>query len=84
MTFVDDVVLCARIKEELEEKLEQWREALEKIEMRVSRSKKEYMCLNGAATGSVEMGASQLPRVEELTYSGSTLQTDRGVKAELN
>ena len=32
MVFADDVVLCVREKEELEEHLEQWREALEKEE----------------------------------------------------
>ena len=30
MMFADDVVLCAREKDELELELEQWREALEK------------------------------------------------------
>ena len=37
MMFPDDVVLCAREKDVLELELEQWREALEKIGMKVPR-----------------------------------------------
>ena len=37
MMFADDVVLCAREKEDREVQLEQWREALEKRGMKMSR-----------------------------------------------
>ena len=53
MTFADYVVLCERGKYVLELKLEQWREALEKRGMKVSRAKTEYMSLNGTPLGSV-------------------------------
>ena len=54
MMFVDDVVVCAREKDVLELELEQWREALEKRGMKVSRAKTGYMCLNGTPLGSVK------------------------------
>ena len=38
MMFAGDVVLCARDKDVLELELEQWREALEKRGMKVSRA----------------------------------------------
>ena len=63
MVLADDVVQCAREKEEMEEDLEQWREALVIRGMRVLRSKAEYMCLSGTATGSIEMEANKVPRV---------------------
>ena len=63
MMFADDVVLCAREKYVLELELEQWREALEKRGVNVSRAKTEYMCLNGMQLGSVKMQSSQLPQV---------------------
>ena len=47
MMFAYYVVLCAREKDELDLELEQWRESLEKRGMKASRSKTEYMCLNG-------------------------------------
>ena len=54
MMLADDVVLCAREKDVLDLELEQWREALEKRIMKVSRAKTEYMCLNGTPLGSVK------------------------------
>ena len=54
MMFADDVVLCPREKHVLESELEQWRESLEKIGMKVSRANTEYMCLNGTSLGSVK------------------------------
>ncbi|ROT72113.1 hypothetical protein C7M84_009515 [Penaeus vannamei] len=84
MMFADDVVLCAREKRELEEDLEQWRYALERRGMKISKSKTEYMCLNGTSTGSVEMLQRQLPETMAFKYLGSTLETDGGVGAEVN
>ena len=69
MMFADDVVLCAREKDVLESELEQWREALEKRGMKVSRAKTEYMCL---------------PQVTEFKYLASTLQIDGDMNTEVN
>ena len=80
----DDVVLCAREKDVLGLELEQWREALEKRGMKVSRAKTEYMCLNGTPLGSVKMQSAQLPQVTEFKYLGSTLQSDGDMNAEVN
>ena len=46
MLFVDDIVICKEIKEKVERRLESWKYALEKREMKVSRSKTEYLCVN--------------------------------------
>ena len=64
--FTDDVVLRARKKDALVLELEQWRDALEKRGMKVSRAKTEYMCLNATLLGSVKMQSAQLPHVTEL------------------
>ena len=45
--------------------MEQWREALEKRGMKVSRAKTEYTCLNGTPLGSNNMQSDQLPHVAE-------------------
>lgn len=44
--FADDVVLCAREKQKLEEALEQWKDTM-KRRGTISRSKTECMSLNG-------------------------------------
>ena len=82
--FVDDVVLCAREKDVLELELEQWRGALEKRGMKVSRAKTEYMFLNGTPLGSVHVQSAQLPQVAEFKYLGSTLQSDGDMSAEIH
>ena len=84
MMFADDVVLCAREKYVLELELEQWREALEKRGMKVSRTNTEYMCLNGKQLGSVKMQSAQLPQVTEFKYLGRTLQSDGDKTTEIN
>ena len=83
MMFADDVVLCAREKDELELELEQWREALEKRGIKVSRANTEYMCLYGTPLASFDMQSDQLPQVTEFKYLGSTLQSDGGMSAEI-
>ena len=71
-------------KDVLELELEQWREALEKTGMKVSRAKTEYMCLNGTPLGNVKMQSAQLPQVTEFKYLGSTLQSDGNMTTEIN
>ena len=80
--FADDVVLCAREKDVLQLELDQWREALEKRGMNVSRAKTECMCLNGTPLGSVKMQSAQLPQVTEFKYR--TLQSDGDMTTEIN
>ena len=76
MMFTDDVVLYAREKYMLELELEQWKEALEKRVLKVSRAKAEYMWLNGMPLGSVKTQSAQLSQVTEFKYLGSTRQSD--------
>ena len=47
MLFTDDIVICEETREKVEWRLEFWRNVLERREMKVSRSKTEYMCING-------------------------------------
>ena len=43
--FADDIVICSESKEQVEEKLESWRYALERRWIKVNRRKTEYMCV---------------------------------------
>ena len=46
MMFADDIVLARDNRNEIEERFERWRFALERIGLKVCRSKTEYMCMN--------------------------------------
>ena len=74
MMFADDVVLCAREKDVLELELEQWREALEKRGVNVSRAKPEYMRLNRTPLGSVKMQAATGHRTDKYYVGRQTLE----------
>ena len=45
MMFADDIVICSESKEQVEEKLESLRYAMERRGMKVNRRKTEYMCV---------------------------------------
>ncbi|KAH1250174.1 LINE-1 retrotransposable element ORF2 protein [Glycine max] len=53
MLFADDIVLLGESREELNERLETWRRALETHGFRLSRSKSEYMECTDQAKGKV-------------------------------
>ncbi|KAK3524810.1 hypothetical protein QTP86_007606 [Hemibagrus guttatus] len=71
MMFADDIVICSESREQVEENLERWRFALERRGMKVSRSKTEYMCVNGT----VRLQGEEV-KVQELEYLGSTVQSN--------
>ena len=65
MLFADDIVICKETREEVEQRLECWRYALERRGMKVSRSKTEYLCINGGNDKeTVKMEDTKVPRVK--------------------
>ena len=75
MLFADDIVICKETREEVERRLESWKYALERGGMKVSRSKTEYLCINGGNDDeTVKIWDTKLPRVKEFKYLGSTVQ----------
>ena len=66
MLFADDIVICEETKEEVERRIECWKYALERRRMKVSRSKIEYLCINGGNDDeTVNMENTKVPRVKE-------------------
>ncbi|XP_062866594.1 uncharacterized protein LOC134329279, partial [Trichomycterus rosablanca] len=75
MMFADDIVICGENREQVEDNLERWRYALERRGMKVSRSKTEYMCVNGRETGgTVRLQGAEVTKVKDFKYLGSTVQ----------
>ena len=85
MLFADDIVICEETREEVDRRLECWRYALERRGIKVSRSKTEYLCINGGNDDkTVKKENTKVSRVKECKYLGSTVQEsgscDREVK----
>ena len=84
MLFADDIVICEETREEVERRLEFWKYALERRGMKVSRSKTEYLCINGGNDDeTVKMEDAKVPRVKEFKYLGSTVQESGGCEREI-
>ena len=75
MLFADDIVICEETGKKVERRLESWKYALERRGMKVSRSKTEYLCLNGGNDDeTVKIKDTKVPRLKEFKYLGSTVQ----------
>ena len=84
MLFADNIVICKETMEEMEWRLECWRYALERRGMKVSRSKIEYLCINGGNDDeTVKMEDTKVPRVKKFKYLGSTMQKSGGCEREV-
>ena len=69
MLFADDIVICEETREEVERRLECCMYALERKGMKVSRSKTEYLCVNGGSDEeTVNMEDTKVPRAKEFKY----------------
>ena len=47
MLFADDIVIYNETRKAVEQRIECWRYALQRREIKVSRSKTKYLCVNG-------------------------------------
>ena len=56
MMFTDDIMLVAETREEVSNKLDEWREALEGKGLRISRTKTEYLRCDFSGTSFEGMG----------------------------
>ena len=85
MLFADDIVICEETIEKVERRLKSWKYGLERRGMKVSRSKTEYLCINGRNDDeTVKMEDTKVPRVKEFKYLGSTVQESGSCEREVN
>ena len=84
MLFADNIVICEETREEVEQRLEFWRYALERKGMKVSRSKTKYLCINGGNDDkTVKMEDTKVPGVKEFKYLGSMVQESGSCEREV-
>ncbi|KAL5161290.1 LINE-1 retrotransposable element ORF2 protein [Glycine soja] len=89
MLFADDIVFLGESREELNERLETWRRALETHGFRLSRSKSEYMKCKfnkrrRVSNSEVKIGDHIIPQVTRFKYLGSIIQDDGEIEGDGN
>ena len=84
MLFADDIVICEETRKEVERRLESWRYALDRREMKVSRSKTKYLYINGGNEDeTVKMENTKVPKIKKFKYLGSTVQESGSCEREV-
>ena len=89
MLFVDDIVLVAETSEEVSNKLDEWREALESKGLRISRTKTEYLRCDFSRTTpvgepEVSIGEAVVKCTTKYKYLGLIIQRDREIDGDVN
>ena len=81
--YADDIMICDTSREAVEEKLEQWRKALEDRGLKISRKKTEYLRFNDDQDSDIVMDGETLNRVEKFKYLASKVASDGNLDAEI-
>ena len=89
MLFVDYIVLIDEIKDEVNTKLELWRQTLEVQGFRLSRSKTEYIKCKfkekrNNKQSVITLDCQQIPVTECYKYLGSIIQKDKEIDGDVN
>ena len=81
MLFADDLVLCESTREEAEEQLEVWRNAIENKELRVSRKQTEYLPPS-SCYDKVKFGGEEIKNVTTFKYLESMFDAEDGTTTD--
>ena len=85
MMFADDIVLCSDDKGGVEEELEGWRYAFERLSMEISRGKTEYLCVKeeGEDEGGASLEGTDRKKVPNPMYLPSRVDSSVGSGTEV-
>ena len=87
MLYTDIIILCGTRREEVENKLEEWRRAMEDRVLKINIKKTVYMRFieDGNVDGDsyINLQGDNLERVNTFKYIGATLEEIEGLVAEM-
>ncbi|XP_021971699.1 uncharacterized protein LOC110866860 [Helianthus annuus] len=88
MLFADDIVLVAETKQCLNERLEEWRAALEGKGLRISSSKTEYLYCDFSEAGDIDdtqitIDGQMVLQTTKFKYLGSFVQSDGEIYSDV-
>ncbi|XP_075976493.1 uncharacterized protein LOC142976811 [Anticarsia gemmatalis] len=87
MLFADDIVLVGEDAAGVQSRLEQWRERLEKVGLKISRTKTEHLyCDFGGPSNfsPIALNGVSLPVCSDFKYLGSLIQSDGEIDRDVN
>ena len=88
MLYADDIVWCGTRREVVENKLEEWRRAMEDRGLKINTKKTVYLRFNvdGNVDGNsdINLQGQNLERVNTFKYLGATLAENGDLDAEMN
>jgi len=88
MLFADDLVLCDEDAEDMQRRLERWRECLEEGGLKLSRTKTEHLVPAGD-TANIKLkeynknSFTELPQTTSFKYLGTMIHQEGGCKTEI-
>ena len=84
MLFADDIVLSRQNHKKQENDLEIWRNALERRDLKVSRSKTKYLKVEGVDDGEeLKLPGETIKRAKNFNYLGSTVSSNGRCEEEV-
>ncbi|XP_068200771.1 uncharacterized protein [Palaemon carinicauda] len=83
MMFADEVLVDLTI-EEVERKLDMWRQALEDRGLSISSASIEYLWMGERKLGAVKMGVHNITQVNTFKYLGSSVMDNGDMESEIN
>ena len=89
MLFADNIVLVAETKEEVKNKLDEWRKALEGKGLHISRTKIEYLRCDFSGTSpvgepEVSIGEEVVKSMTKYKYLGLIIQRNGEIDRDVN
>uniref|UniRef100_A0A914XIS3 Reverse transcriptase domain-containing protein n=1 Tax=Plectus sambesii TaxID=2011161 RepID=A0A914XIS3_9BILA len=86
MLYADDVAICAKTKEELEERVLEWKTRLEKNRLRLNLKKTNYMVATdepGNMDAHLSVDGQHVPQTSRFKYLGSVIAREGGAEEDV-
>ncbi|EYC05890.1 hypothetical protein Y032_0079g1243 [Ancylostoma ceylanicum] len=74
--YADDVMIAATTRDELQRKVQFWKDRLEQYGMRLNIKKTEYVECGEQTPGTILVDDAELPKISAFKYLGSRISAD--------
>ncbi|EYC10880.1 hypothetical protein Y032_0053g2350 [Ancylostoma ceylanicum] len=82
LLYADDVMIAASTREELQQKVQAWKDRLEQYGMRLNVKKTEYVECGEQTPGTIFVDDAEVPKASAFKYLGSRISADGSTLVE--